>query len=41
MGESSDLVIYGQKVIPMRLEAAGFHFSYPVLVDALAALDLR
>ncbi len=41
MGESSELVIYGQKVLPARLEAAGFHFSYPVLVDALAALDLR
>jgi uncharacterized protein (TIGR01777 family) len=41
MGESSDLVIHGQKVIPTRLETAGFHFSYPILVDALAALDLR
>ncbi|WP_371193436.1 TIGR01777 family oxidoreductase [Glaciecola sp. SC05] len=41
MGESSALVIYGQKVLPTRLEAAGFHFSYPVLVDALSALDLR
>ncbi|WP_395344246.1 TIGR01777 family oxidoreductase [Ningiella sp. W23] len=41
MGESSELVIYGQKVIPMRLENAGFNFSFPVLADALAALDLR
>nr|WP_136251944.1 TIGR01777 family oxidoreductase [Ningiella ruwaisensis] len=41
MGESSELVIYGQKVIPMRLEAAGFHFNYPVLMDALDSLDLR
>jgi uncharacterized protein (TIGR01777 family) len=41
MGESSDLVIYGQKVLPARLEAAGFNFSYPVLIDALEALDLR
>jgi hypothetical protein len=41
MGESSELVIYGQKVIPMRLETAGFDFSYPMLVDALDALDLR
>jgi len=41
MGEASELVVYGQKVIPTRLEAAGFHFSYPVLADALAALDLR
>lgn len=41
MGEASELVIYGQKVLPTRLEAAGFHFTYPVLVDALSALDLR
>jgi uncharacterized protein (TIGR01777 family) len=41
MGEASDLVIHGQKVIPTRLETAGFHFSYPVLTDALTALDLR
>lgn len=41
MGESSDLVLHGQKVLPSRLEAAGFHFSYPVLADALDALDLR
>jgi len=38
MGESSDLVLHGQKVLPSRLEAAGFHFSYPVLADALDAL---
>lgn len=41
MGEASELVIYGQKVLPTRLEAAGFHFSYPLLVDALSELDLR
>lgn len=40
MGESSELVIYGQKIIPERLEAAGFHFTYPMLADALSALDL-
>lgn len=40
MGESSDLVLYGQKVIPERLIATGFEFSYPILEDALASLDL-
>lgn len=40
MGESSDLVLYGQKAIPAKLQQAGFTFSYPVLKDALAALDL-
>jgi uncharacterized protein (TIGR01777 family) len=40
MGESSDLVLYGQKVMPERLIAAGFTFTYPALVEALSALDL-
>lgn len=40
MGESSDLVLYGQKVLPERLMAAGFNFSYPTLEEALNALDL-
>lgn len=40
MGESSDLVLYGQKVIPERLINAGFSFSYPTLVEALDGLDI-
>jgi hypothetical protein len=40
MGESSDLVLYGQKVVPERLLSAGFNFSYPTLVEALNALDI-
>lgn len=40
MGESSELVLYGQKVIPERLVAAGFIYSYPTLEEALNALDL-
>jgi NAD dependent epimerase/dehydratase family enzyme len=40
MGESSDLVLYGQKVLPERLMTAGFDFTYPTLEKALNALDL-
>lgn len=40
MGESSDLVLYGQKVLPERLMSAGFNFVYPTLEEALNALDL-
>lgn len=40
MGESSDLVLYGQKAVPKKLQEAGFKFSYPVLKDALTALDI-
>ncbi|MFT6267307.1 MAG: hypothetical protein ACJAVV_000097 [Alphaproteobacteria bacterium] len=40
MGESSDLVLYGQKVMPERLIAAGFAFTYPTLEEALNALNL-
>lgn len=40
MGESSDLVLYGQKVLPERLMTAGFNFTYPTLDKALNALDL-
>lgn len=40
MGESSDLVLYGQKVMPERLIAADFTFTYPTLAGALDALDL-
>ncbi len=40
MGESSDLVLYGQKVLPERLVSAGYNFAYPTLEDALDALDI-
>ena len=40
MGESSDLVLYGQKVVPEKLLTEGFTFHYPELKDALKALDL-
>jgi uncharacterized protein (TIGR01777 family) len=40
MGESSDLILYGQKVLPERLVSAGFNFTYPTLDKALSALDL-
>lgn len=40
MGESSDLILYGQKVVPQRLQEAGFKFAFPILKDALADLDL-
>lgn len=40
MGESSDLVLFGQKALPKKLEQTGFKFSYPELKDALKALDI-
>ncbi len=40
MGESSDLVLYGQKVVPERLIASGFNFAYPSLEEALDALNI-
>ncbi len=38
MGEAADLLLTGQKVIPVRLQQAGFHFSYPELPRALTNL---
>jgi hypothetical protein len=38
MGERSDLLLGGQRVLPERLLAHGFHFRYPDLTSALANL---
>ncbi|MFC3034637.1 TIGR01777 family oxidoreductase [Pseudoalteromonas fenneropenaei] len=37
-GEMADLLIFGQAVIPLRLQQAGFQFRYPTLDTALAQL---
>ena len=39
VGEMADeLLLNGQRVLPVRLEAAGFHFGLPKLDDALGAI---
>jgi len=38
MGERACLLLEGQRVIPARLELAGFKFAYPALPQALQAL---
>jgi len=40
MGEMSELLIYGQAVVPRKLTEAGFEFRYPQLDRALEALML-
>lgn len=37
MGEMADVVLHGQRALPVRLTEAGFAFRYPVVEDALAA----
>ena len=34
-GEMADLLLTGQRVMPVRLQCAGFHFRYPTLEKAL------
>jgi len=36
----SDILLYGQRVVPKRLLEAGFQFRYPQLSQALNALAL-
>lgn len=38
LGEGADLLLFGQFVVPDRLEAAGFTFTYPKVEQALAAI---
>ncbi|MFP2770315.1 TIGR01777 family oxidoreductase [Oceanisphaera sp. KMM 10153] len=35
LGEMADLLLTGQRVMPVRLQQAGFHFRYPTLDKAL------
>jgi hypothetical protein len=38
MGEMADLVLYGQRVVPTRLEESGYKFIYPKISQALDCL---
>ncbi|MBX2808425.1 MAG: TIGR01777 family oxidoreductase [Cellvibrionaceae bacterium] len=38
MGEAAELLLQGQQVVPKKLLQYGFHFQYPVLHSALAAI---
>lgn len=38
MGEMADLVLYGQRVVPKRLQQSGYEFIYPNLSLALESL---
>ncbi|MEI7455154.1 MAG: TIGR01777 family oxidoreductase [Nitrosomonadales bacterium] len=38
MGERAVLLLEGQRVLPVRMQAAGFKFSYPDLTGALSAV---
>ncbi|MFQ3237618.1 MAG: hypothetical protein ACI9C4_003209 [Paraglaciecola sp.] len=40
MGEMADLLLYGQRVIPKRLQQSGFEFKHPQLEQALDCLRL-
>lgn len=39
-GEMSEILLYGQRVVPKKLQDAGFKFRYPQLGSALASLSL-
>jgi uncharacterized protein (TIGR01777 family) len=38
MGEMADLVLYGQRVVPKRLEESGYKFIYPEIFQAFDCL---
>jgi hypothetical protein len=38
MGEMGDLVLYGQRVVPKRLQESGYEFIYPQISQALNCL---
>lgn len=38
LGEASELLLQGQRVVPAKLQASGFEFRYPALQPALAQL---
>lgn len=38
MGEMADLVLYGQRVVPKRLQESGYEFIYPEISQALDCL---
>ena len=40
MGEMADLLVYGQNVVPQKLQKAGFKFQYEQLQPALKSLRL-
>ncbi len=41
LGEMSQLLLTGARMMPARLEAAGFRFEYPTLEKALTAIEHR
>ncbi|WP_438766013.1 TIGR01777 family oxidoreductase [Kushneria sp. TE3] len=41
LGEMSQLLLTGARMVPARLEAAGFRFDYPTLEKALTAIERR
>lgn len=41
LGEMSEMLLTGQAVLPERIQAAGYRFRYPAVVDALKACLLR
>jgi NAD dependent epimerase/dehydratase family enzyme len=38
MGEMADLVLYGQRVVPKRLQESGYQFIYPEISQAFDSL---
>jgi NAD dependent epimerase/dehydratase family enzyme len=40
-GEGASVMLTGQRVLPVRAQAEGFHFAHPTLEGALADLTRR